>query len=354
MVFRNIQSTILVAILLIAVGSSCSQQKSPVSEPIHPNLPSILEALAPVASGQGVPDALPYVSDQNELPKLVILDKSNPRQYTSGYKHWNWYLPTDWLPVSLDETDLVVVVKEKEINLGSQTYTAGPSITRYRWDLEVVVREAYSGIIVNSGILQGPEPENFPKVAPLEKTRIDGDTVSIVDLEEWLVISSELMMGRQAQILPLKTLGSSDQINTVNSITFSPDGEMIAIGSQDYSVRLLQVDDGTLLRTLDGHTANVSSVAFSSDGEILVSISLDNGTINVWRTSDGSLLNTIEVQKYKNQVAISPDGEILAVGRENTVQLLRINDGVLLNTFKGHKDEVSQVAFSPNGEILAS
>ena len=57
----------------------------------------------------------------------------------------------------------------------------------------------------------------------------------------------------------------------VFSVAFSPDGQTLASGSRDYTVRLWRAADGTLLRTLKGHTEDVYSVAFSPDGKTLAS-----------------------------------------------------------------------------------
>jgi WD40 repeat protein len=58
-------------------------------------------------------------------------------------------------------------------------------------------------------------------------------------------------------------------------------------------VRLWRVADGRLLRTLEGHTGSVQSVAFSPDGQTLASGSWDN-TVRLWRVADGRLLRTLE------------------------------------------------------------
>ena len=78
----------------------------------------------------------------------------------------------------------------------------------------------------------------------------------------------------------------------VNSVVFSPDGRLLASGSNDYTIKLWRVSDGSLVRTLTGHTSWVYSVSFSPDGRLLASGSNDN-TIKLWRVADGSLVRTL-------------------------------------------------------------
>lgn len=74
----------------------------------------------------------------------------------------------------------------------------------------------------------------------------------------------------------------------VSSVAFSPDGQTLASGSWDTTVRLWRVADGSLLRTLEGHTASVFSVAFSPGGygrsgaTLLLASGSQDGTVRLW------------------------------------------------------------------------
>ena len=141
----------------------------------------------------------------------------------------------------------------------------------------------------------------------------------------------------------------------VNSIAFSPDGSLLASGSEDSVVRLWIPDTETLQATLHGHAASVLSVAFSSDGSLLASGSAD-GTVRLWNPHTEALQATLHGHTASVlSVAFSPDGLLLASGSANgTVRLWNLVTETLQATLEAHMASVLSVAFSPDGLLLAS
>jgi WD40 repeat protein len=143
--------------------------------------------------------------------------------------------------------------------------------------------------------------------------------------------------------------------NSVYTVAFSPDGLMLASSSHDKTVKLWRMKDGQEIRTLVGHSNSVYGAAFSPDGTLIASSSWDR-TIKIWRVKDGQEICTLAGHiNLVYFVAFSPDGETLASSSwDRTIKIWRVKDGKLIRTLTGHTDCVRCLAFSPNGEFLAS
>ncbi|MBT9316191.1 TIR domain-containing protein [Leptothoe spongobia] len=151
----------------------------------------------------------------------------------------------------------------------------------------------------------------------------------------------------------IRTVEAYDIVHRLSDFTFSPDGQVIASISRSGPVAHLWSAEGERLNVLEGHEGESTSfVAFSPDGNILATTR--NDTVRLWNL-DGELLHTLTNNAdYIGGIAFSPDGKTLASanGTDGTVKLWS-TEGELRHTL-GNRDEYTYIAFSPDGKYLAA
>ena len=148
----------------------------------------------------------------------------------------------------------------------------------------------------------------------------------------------------------LATLGGQDK--WVSSVSFSPDGRFLAMVVGHWEIKLWSVAERRQMVTLEGYSSGVQSVAFSPDGTILAWAS--TGRVRLWSVTEGREFATLEDHGSEwRSVAFSPDGTILALGGFDMIELWSMAEGREIGILKGHLDW-GDLLFSSDGRILAS
>jgi WD40 repeat protein len=170
---------------------------------------------------------------------------------------------------------------------------------------------------------------------------------------------------------------SGQQVHTVNpghtgtvALAFSPDGALLASTvDTGPTIKLWSVGDWQIVGTLEKHSEVVYSLAFSPDGTLLAAGGTGIGpagvleyTVRLWdvREPQSVDLDSVELHILNehwgdvHEIAFSPDGALLASGStDETVKVWDVQSGRLIHTL-GQGNGLNSVAFSPDGALLAS
>lgn len=163
-----------------------------------------------------------------------------------------------------------------------------------------------------------------------------------------------------------------DHTADVWSVTFSPDGSRLASAGEDRKIRLWDVlSHQPIGKPLQGHDDAIFSVVFSPDGRLLASASRDR-SVRLWNASTGESVGSPfrGHEELVHDVVFSPDSQVVAsASRDNSIRFWAVNERIRADPrqrgrfiggnqigepLRGHRDDVSKLAFSPDGSRLAS
>jgi WD40 repeat protein len=227
-----------------------------------------------------------------------------------------------------------------------------------------VTRQAVSSI-------QADTTGNPPRVAGVAFSR-DGTLLASADFDGTVRVWDPVT-GHLVRAIRANTTG--DHIG-VNAVAFSLVGTLLASADADGTVRVWDPVTGHLVRAIRANTTSdnigVNAVAFSLDGKLLASADND-GTVGVWDPVTGHLvriIQAIDANSAASGVAISPDGKLLASANlDGTVRVWDLVTGQTVRTIQATSSNanviepagiptpavgIDQVAFSPDGKLLAS
>ncbi|HUM71806.1 MAG TPA: hypothetical protein PLK31_23510 [Chloroflexota bacterium] len=242
----------------------------------------------------------------------------------------------------------------------------------------------------------------------------DGSVLDEVDAYESPILN--VAVSPNAQVIAVEYLDEVKMVNVADGTVtqrypavraaFSPDGGTLALGYADGRIELRTATDGSLLKTLYGHTDAIKALTFLPSGEQLISAGIDcqlnvwqmpEGTLSgqlenymvegllpgedeatpvrvwdwtvpsdgqtiigrfsssfgVWDLPDGTLQRVSEPTNYMEDLAISPQGSNLAIAGSPMRIWLVSTEGDFSDGWEGHHG-VTSVAFVPDGQMLVS
>lgn len=142
---------------------------------------------------------------------------------------------------------------------------------------------------------------------------------------------------------------------SISSLSFSPDGHLLASASADKTIKIWSVQTGHLVSTLRGHSGGINDVVWSPCSRYVISAS-DDRTVIVWNARSGYVTRTlIGHTSYVFCVAISPLSNLVCSGSfDETIRLWDIRRGICHREISAHSEAVTDVDFNHDGTLIAS
>ncbi len=145
------------------------------------------------------------------------------------------------------------------------------------------------------------------------------------------------------------------------AVTLSPDQQFAFCGGTDGTIRQWNLTDANPaniepVRTFAGHTAPVSELSVAPNGLLLCSVS-DDKTLRIWKIGDGSIVREIEHPKAVASVSVSPDSTRVVSGcADGILRLWDVTTGQLLESFADHTAEttIQCVRWLSDGQTIVS
>jgi WD40 repeat protein len=171
-----------------------------------------------------------------------------------------------------------------------------------------------------------------------------------------------LVSGSADQSIRVWDFASGDLQNLVSvpgrqirSLAVSPDGELVAVSTDDHNIQLINRSNNRFVKSFQGHTSTVKSIAITPDGWLLASGSFDR-SIKLWRFPFGPELKTISGSISEVFcLALSADRRyMISGGADRVVRIWSLPDGSAFKVLEGHSDTVTSVAASQDGQFLAT
>ncbi|KEP50712.1 putative vegetative incompatibility protein HET-E-1 [Rhizoctonia solani 123E] len=315
----------------------------------------LLNLNAPSFAHTFIGDAFEFMSKFSAYP----VHQSTPHLYLSALSlvpvqskvreiYWERFQGIRWVDgtiVDEPESSALATWEIEDNDHSNLSFSPDGEYIAYSSSYRIAIHNAYSGTLTNSITSETTGFIGFIAFSP------KGKLIAVADEQRIGLWDYRYHGGVLEKEVPV----------VCTSFAFSPDGELIAAGGEDFKIGIYSVDTGALLRgPFQGHTEPISSIAFFPDGHRIVSGSHDR-SVRVWNLKDGTLFCPPYRDHYGGvtSVAVSSDGtRFISAFSYRAIRMWSAIDGSRLlkhdKAFRGHEGSIDSVAFSPDGTRIVS
>ena len=180
----------------------------------------------------------------------------------------------------------------------------------------------------------------------------DGATLAVTIIDEWKVVLYSSIDGSL-----INTLTGFETAAPIYNAGFTQSPQWIVWHARA-TLQLQEIVNGNFGPTLD-HQDFVTAYAMTRDGSMLASNVSTAGidpapAVTLWDAAGGNVLRTFELTEPAHCIDFSPNGTLLAMGVGSALQIWDVTSGNMLASLDGHAGQITALAFSTDGKLLAT
>ncbi len=238
-----------------------------------------------------------------------------------------------------------------------------PDILSFKADLPSATQ-----VIINRAMAKNPD-DRYPTAGELakdlrqltsgESLTAPGASPVTPTVTPPLTPSKALMVfaSRAAEFTELRLLDG--HVADIASLAYSPDGKILATGSGSKTIRLYEANSNKLIRILKGHVGLVAALAFNADGSVLASSGMGDQSARLWDVTTGKQFAEFVLDSWIGNLAISRNNRLAVASNFGALCLWDINTRYekVANypriNLENYRNYIAGLAFSPDGQTLA-